>query len=155
MRSLGERGRAGTLQLAVSLISGRGELGVPLGDERELDTVALGHLDQRLLGSNDEDVRETRGEVDTVDILHVDDLVGTWVVFNVHERANTTDIVSTSDVHLSAVLEFNNAVDFASLKVKLSRSRNKVLNIIHSKEKKRSRETTSVQTNLPSQCRSS
>ena len=85
----------------------------------------------------------------------MDDLVGTRVVLNVHECADTTDIVSSDDVHLSAVLEFNNAVNFASLKVKLSRSRNKVLNIIHSKEKKRSRETTSVQTNLPSQCRSS
>ncbi len=62
-------------------------------------------------------------------VLDVDNLVGTWVVFDMHECADTTDVVSALDEDSSSVFEFNNAIDLASLKVKLNALK-KVLNII-------------------------
>ena len=59
----------------------------------------------------------------------MDDIVGTGVLLNVHESAGTTDVVSAGDEHLGSVFEFNNAIDLASLKVKLNALK-KVLNII-------------------------
>jgi len=46
-----------------------------------------------------------------------------------HECADTTDVVSALDEDSSSVFEFNNAIDLASLKVKLNALK-KVLNII-------------------------
>ena len=69
--------------------------------------------------SNDENVAETSGEGVTLSILDVDNLIGTWVVLNVHEDTNTTDIVSSLDENLGSILEFNNSINFTSLKVKL------------------------------------
>lgn len=67
--------------------------------------------------SNDEDVAETSGEGVSLRILDVNDLIGTWVVLNVHENTNTTDIVSTLNENLSSILEFNNSINLTSLKV--------------------------------------
>jgi len=47
----------------------------------------------------------------------------------VHECADTTDVVSALDEDSGSIFEFNNAVDLASLKVKLNAFK-KVLNII-------------------------
>ena len=49
----------------------------------------------------------------------MDDLVRTGVVLNVHELADTTDVVTSHDEDVGAVLEFDDFVDFASLKVEL------------------------------------
>ena len=74
--------------------------------------------DKRLLSlSNDENVRKTGGEGVSSEILDMDDLVGTWVVLNVHEGTNTTDIVSSSEEDLGAILEFDNSVNLASAEV--------------------------------------
>lgn len=67
--------------------------------------------------SNDEDVAETSGEGVSLRILDVNNLIGTWVVLNVHENTNTTDIVSTLNENLSSILEFNNSINLTSLKV--------------------------------------
>jgi len=53
-------------------------------------------------------------------ILDVHDFVRTWMVFNVHQLSNTTNVVSSLDEHSSSVFEFNNFVDLISLKVQLN-----------------------------------
>lgn len=47
------------------------------------------------------------------------DLVGTGVVFDMLEDTNTADVVSASNEDSGAVVEFDDSVDFTSLKVKL------------------------------------
>ena len=92
--------------------------GVSLLDEGEFLTVTLGELDQGLLALTDgEDVAETGGELFALRVLDVDDLVGTGVVLNMHEGTNTTNIVSSGNEDSGSIFEFNNAIDFASLKV--------------------------------------
>ena len=99
-----------------------GDFSVSLSDEGKLDTVTLGELDQGLLAlTNGEHVGLTSGEGLAIDVLDVDDLVGTGVVLDVHEGADTTDIVTGGQVDSGSVFEFNNTVDLASLKVKLDR----------------------------------
>ena len=94
--------------------------GVPLSDERKADTIASGQLDEGLLALADgENVGETRGEGVAIRVTDVDNLVGAGVLFQVHELAHTTDIVTASDEHEASVFEFNHAVDLAGLKVKL------------------------------------
>ena len=112
-----------------------GDFSVSLSDEGKPDTVTLGELDEGLLAlTNGETVGLTSGEGLAIDVLDVDDLVGTGVVFNVHGGADATDTVAAGDEHSGAVLEFNNAVDLAALQVKLQQ---KVLNIIISEEKRK------------------
>jgi hypothetical protein len=53
-------------------------------------------------------------------VLDVSNFVRTGVVLDVLEDTNTTDVVTTDDENGGAVVEFDNAVDFASLKVKLN-----------------------------------
>ena len=52
-------------------------------------------------------------------VLDVGNLVGTGVVLDVLEDTNTTDVVTTDDEDLRAVLVLDEAFDFTSLKVKL------------------------------------
>ena len=93
-------------------------------NERKLDAVLLGELDERLLALTDgEDVAETSGKGLALAILDVSDLVGTWVLLDVHEGADATNIVTTGKEDSSSIFEFHNAVDFTSLKVKLSTSK--------------------------------
>ena len=47
------------------------------------------------------------------------DLVGTGVVLDVLEDTNTANVVSASNEDSGAVVEFDDSVDFTSLKVKL------------------------------------
>ena len=127
------------------------DFSVSLGDEGKLDTVTLGELDQGLLAlTNGEDVGETGGESGTVGVLDVDDLVGTGVVLDVHEGADTTDIVSGGQVDSGSVFEFNNTVDLASLKVKLLASKRRSIkyNSFQEKKKEGARAHT-VQEDLP------
>lgn len=102
-------------------------LRVSLLDERKSDTVALGKSDEGLLAlANAEDIAQTGGEGVSLGVLDVDDLVGTGVVLNVHEHANTTDIVSALHENLRAILKLHNAVNLASLKVKLNKTNHKL-----------------------------
>ena len=112
---------------------------ISLGDEGKSDTVVLGKLDQRLLALSDgEDVGQTGGEGVAVGVSDVDDLVGTGMLLNGGEGADTTDVVSTSDEDLGSILKFDNSVDLASLKVQLSTSSRIVLNIIQFWKRKES-----------------
>ena len=84
----------------------------------------LGELDQGLLAlTNGEDVAETGREDLTLGVLDMDNLVGTWMVLDMHECANTTNIVTAGNEDSGSIFEFNNAVDLASLKVKLNTSK--------------------------------
>ena len=94
------------------------DFGVPLGNERELDTITLRKLDLRLLAlTNDENVAETSGESLALGVPDVDNLVGTGVVLDVHEDAGTTNIVSTGNEDRRSIFEFNHSIDLSSLKV--------------------------------------
>ena len=73
----------------------------------------------------------------------MDDLVGTRVLLNVHECADTTNIVTTGHIHSSAVFEFNNTVDLASLKVKLENRKSIKYNSFQKKER-RAQETLTL-----------
>ena len=116
-----------------------GDSSISLGDEGKSDTVELGELNQRLSALSDgEDVGQTGGEGVAISVSDVDDLVGTRVLLNGGESADTTDIVSASDEHLGSILKFDNSVDLASLKVQLSTSRTIVLNIIQFWKRKES-----------------
>ena len=128
-----------------SLVVSSGDSSVSLSDEGKLDTVTLGELDQGLLALADgEDVGEAGGEDLAVHILDVDDLVGTGVVFDMHEGTDTTDIVSGSEVDSGSVFEFNNTVDLASLKVKLLSSEKASIKYNSFQEKKKKRRAHGV-----------
>lgn len=120
------------------------DFGVPLGNKGELDTVVLGQLDEGFLALADrEDVGEAGGEGVALSVSDVDDLVGTGVLLNVHEGADTTDVVSADDHDKGSVFEFNNAIDLASLKVKLASSR-KCIKYKSKKERRASKPTFTV-----------
>lgn len=61
-----------------------------------------------------------------LNVLDVNDLVGTGVVFDVHEHTDTTNIVSALNKDLGSVLKLDNAVNFTSLKVKLRTTNDRV-----------------------------
>jgi len=99
-----------------------GNLGVSLLDKSLPDSLELGQGDTWLLAlSNHENVGETRGEVVVSAILDVNDLIRTWMVLNVHELTDTTNVVSSLDEHSGSVFEFNDFVNFISFKVELDR----------------------------------
>lgn len=92
-------------------------------DERHFNTVVLGQLDEGFLAlTNSEDVGKASGESVAFRVPDVDNFVRTRVLLKMHKCADTTNVVSTSDEHKAAILELNNAIDFASLKVKLTSS---------------------------------
>lgn len=73
---------------------------VTLLDEGKADTLLLWQGDPWLLAvTNNENVAETGGELVAAGIGNVGDLVGTWMVLDVLEDTNTTDVVTTDDVH--------------------------------------------------------
>lgn len=118
-----------------------GDSGVPLGNEGESDTASLGQLDEGFLALADgEDVGDAGGEGGALSVSDVDDLVGTGVLLNVHEGADTTNVVSANDHDKGVVFEFNNAIDLASLKVKLASSRKSIK--YKSKKERRARTLT-------------
>jgi len=66
--------------------------------KRELDTSAWEETDDWLLSfSNDEDVTNSSGEGVTLSVLNVSDIEATWVLFNVLEDTDSTNVVTTSD----------------------------------------------------------
>ena len=109
-----------SLVIVVGSSEGAGNLSVSLLDEGLSETLTLWKSDESLLSfSNAEDVRETGGEGVSIGVLDVDDLVGTRVVLDVHELANTTNVVSSHDEDVGTVLKLDDFVDFASLEVEL------------------------------------
>ena len=96
------------------------DLGSSLSEKGLSDTIVLWKGDKWLLAlTDDENVAETGGEGVAIGVLDLDNLVGTWMVLNVHEDTDTTNIVTTLDEDLSAILEFDNSINFASLEVEL------------------------------------
>jgi len=49
----------------------------------------------------------------------VSNLVGTWVMLDVLEDTDTTNVISSSDEDRAAVLELYNTIDFSRLEVQL------------------------------------
>lgn len=97
-----------------------GDLGISLFNKRLSDTLSFRKSNQWSLAFSDgKHVGKTGGEGMSLGVLDVNDLVGTWMVLDVHELSNTTNIVSSCDEDVSSILEFDNFVDFASLKVNL------------------------------------
>jgi hypothetical protein len=95
-------------------------LGISLFDKSTPESLELGQSDEWLLAlSNNEHVGETGGEVIARAIFDVDDLIGTWVMLDVHELSDTTNVVSTLNEHLNSVFEFNDFFDLIGLKVEL------------------------------------
>jgi len=96
-------------------------LGISLIDKRKSDTLELGKSDKRLFALTDtENVGETGGERVSSGILDMDDLIGTWMMLNVHELSNTTNIVTTLNEYGCSILEFNHFVNLISLEVELN-----------------------------------
>jgi hypothetical protein len=105
--------------LDVSLVTG-----VTLLNESKSETLASWEGDDWLFTvTNNENVGKTSGEAVTVGVFDVGDFVGAWVMFDVLEDANTTDVVTASGKDGSAVVEFDDTFDFTGLKVKLKRTR--------------------------------
>ena len=141
----------GSVALRSIIILHGSDFGIPLGNERELETVTLGKLDLRLLAlTNDENVAETSGESLALGVPDVDNLVGTGVVLDVHEDAGTTNIVSTGNEDRRSIFEFNHSIDLSSLKVKLFASM-KSIKYNHFGKKRALQKNR----NIPSRCRSS
>lgn len=64
--------------------------------EGQLDTIAWEESDDWFLSfSNDEDVTNSSGEGVSLGVLNVGNIKATWVLFNVLEDTNSTDVVST------------------------------------------------------------
>ena len=55
----------------------------------------------------------------TSGVLNVGNIEGAGVSLDVLEDTNTTDVVTTDDEHLSAVLVLDEALNFTALKVNL------------------------------------
>ena len=119
-----ERSRADSVSVIFALTVGSSgvdsNLGISLFDKRLPDSLELGQSDEWLLAfSNNENVGETGSEVIARAIFDVDDLVGTWVMFDVHELSDTTNVISALDEHSGSVFEFNDFVNLTGLKVEL------------------------------------
>ena len=122
MTSEEHRCEGGASLVALFFVTFRaGKSAVSLFDESKSDTSLLWKSDHGLLAgaANHENVAQTGSEVVACFVLNVDNLVRTWVVLNVLEDTNTTDIVSALNVNLGSVLEFNHLIDVSSLQVKL------------------------------------
>ena len=91
-----------------------------LVDESELETLTLGEGNDGFLSfSNGEHIAETGGETLACLVSNGGDFVGTGVVVDVLEHTDSTDIVSSVNDHVGAVLEFDDSIDFSGFKVEL------------------------------------
>ena len=91
-----------------------------LVDESELETLTLGEGNDGFLSfSNGEHIAETGGETLAGLVSNGGDFVGTGVVVDVLEHTDSTDIVSSVNDHVGAVLEFDDSIDFSGFKVEL------------------------------------
>jgi len=84
-----------------------------------LDTLALGEGDPRLLAANDEDVALTGSELVVNGILDVDDVETTVVALTVSDDTNTTHVTTTGGHGNNASVEADEVGDLASGKVDL------------------------------------
>ena len=108
------------LPLGCSLLLALLESEVALLDEAELDASGGEEGDDGLLAlADDEDVAGAGGEGVAVGVLNVGNVEARGVLLDVLEHTDTTDVVTTDDQNLSAVLVLNEALNFASLKVEL------------------------------------
>ncbi len=98
---------------------GSGTLAVTLLSDGELDTLALGQGDPRLLAANDEDVSLTGGECVVNGILQVNDGETTVVALAVGNDTNAAHVTTTSDHGDGASVELDVVLDLAGLKVNL------------------------------------
>ena len=97
------------------------DLGSSLFEERLSLSTELLKSDKWFLSlSDDENVGKTSSEGVTREILDVHNLIGTWVVLNMHKDTDTTNIVSSSDEDLGTILEFHNSVNLSSSQVILN-----------------------------------
>lgn len=93
---------------------------VSLFNERELNTSLRKETDDGLLAfSNNEGVVDSGGEVVAIGVLDVGNVEAAWMLFNVLENTDSTDVVTTDDQNLSAVFKLNQALNFSSLKIQL------------------------------------
>lgn len=87
-------------------------------DKGKLDSIASWERDQRLPAFADaENVTETSGERIARGVPNVSNLIGTWVMLDVLEDTDTTNVISSSDEDRAAVLELYNTIDFSRLEV--------------------------------------
>ena len=84
-----------------------------------LDTLALGEGDPRLLAANDEDVALTGSELVVNGILDVDDVETTVVALTVSDDTNTTHVTTTGGHGNNTSVEADEVGDLASGKVDL------------------------------------
>lgn len=55
----------------------------------------------------------------TCSVLNVSNIEAAWVLFDVLENTDSTDVVTTDEENLSTVLELDEALNFASLEIQL------------------------------------
>jgi len=96
-----------------------GASAVTLLGDGELDTLALGQGNPRLLRADDEDVGLTGSEGVVNGILDVDDVETTIVTLTVSDDTNTTHVAPTSDHGNGTGIEPDKVNDLASLDVNL------------------------------------
>lgn len=87
---------------------------ITLLSDGELDTLALGQGDPRLLGADDEDVVLTGGEGVVNGVLDVDDVETSIVALTVGDDTNTTHVATTSGHGNGAGIELDEVGDLAS-----------------------------------------
>lgn len=93
---------------------------VSLFHDGELDAAFLGEGNEGLLAlADDKDVSESCGELVAAFISDVSNVEGTWVLLNVREGTDSTDVVSSCQDNSAAVFEFYVCVDFSSLEIEL------------------------------------
>lgn len=96
-----------------------GTAAVTLLSNGELDTLALGQGDPRLLLADDENVALTGGEAVVDGVLDVDNVEATIVTLTVGDDTNTTHVTTTSDHGNGAGVELDEVGDLASGEVNL------------------------------------
>jgi len=103
------------------LLLATGELGSAIFDDGELFTILLGEGDERLVtGTNDEGVTDTGGEGVTTDILDVDDIEGTGVLFSVDDGTDTTNVSTLGDEDEVTSFELGEASDLVGVEVEFN-----------------------------------
>ena len=91
-------------------------------DDSFLDASVFKKRDGGLLSLSDgEDVLEAGGEGVVLRVFHVHNVEAAWVLFEVRNRAHTTNVVSARDHHCVARLELVHLVDFLGFQVELDR----------------------------------
>ena len=91
---------------------------VSLLDNREV-VVSLKKGNFGSLGSNNEDVLESGGELKTIFVLNVDNFVRSRVLLESLDGSNSTDVISSGDHNFSSNFEFEAGSDFVGSQVEL------------------------------------